>query len=86
MITRTPECNCLHCGYTLDATGPTSNEEQSPLSPGDLVLCIRCGAVMMFADDLTVRGMSTEEMDKLCSDRETMNHLARQVKLMQKLN
>jgi hypothetical protein len=87
MITRTPESRCLNCNKKLDALGGIDTED-SP-EPGNLVLCIACGAVMMIADDLTPRGMTREEMDDVCNDAETMNFLARQVQkihMLPKLN
>ena len=87
MITRTPECHCLNCGHKFDAAGAI-NAEDAP-EPGNICLCIECGAVMMYAEDLTVRGMTREEMDAICNDAETMNFLARQVQkihMLPKLN
>jgi len=87
MITRTPESRCLNCGKKLDALGGIDTDDAP--EPGNLVLCIACGAVMMIADDLTPRGMTREEMDDLCNDAETMNYLARQVRkihMLPKLN
>jgi hypothetical protein len=48
-------------------------------SEGDLTVCIRCGAVMMFASDLTVRGMTDAEIDAISSNTECMKDLARLV-------
>lgn len=78
MTTRTPECRCLNCGHKLNMAG--SIESNDAPSPGCLCLCIRCGAVMMYAEDLTVRGMTTAEMDELCNDPEAMDFLAHQVR------
>lgn len=87
MITRLPECRCLNCNHPLDAAGGV-NTDDAP-EPGNICLCIECGAVMMYAEDLTVRGMTREEMDDLCNDAETMQFLARQVQkihMIPKLN
>jgi hypothetical protein len=87
MTTDTPKCRCLHCGKTLDAVSGI-NTGDAP-SPGSLTVCIRCGAVMVFADDLTVRGMTEKEMDYLCNDTKTMKTLASRgqaIRLMPKLN
>lgn len=77
MITRTPENRCLECGTPLNAT-ECFETERAP-TEGSLVACIRCGAVMMFAHDLTLRGMTDAEMDEVTRDHETMNQLARMV-------
>jgi len=78
MITRTPESRCLNCNNKLDALGGIDTEDAP--EPGNLVLCIACGAVMMIADDLTPRGMTREEMDDISNHAETMTFLARQVR------
>lgn len=69
MITRTPECRCLECRKPL-ADVPAARR---------LILCLRCGAVMIFTEDLRVRGMTEEEMDILCNDAESLKFLAGQV-------
>jgi hypothetical protein len=87
MISRTPVSRCLNCGHKFNAAGGI-NAEDAP-EPGNICLCIACGAVMLYAEDLTVRGMTREEMDDLSNDAETMNFLARQVRsihMLPKLN
>ena len=43
---------------------------------------------MMFADDLTVRGMTEKEMDDLCNNAKTMKILGRvqAIRLIPKMN
>ncbi len=87
MITRMPECRCLNCGRKFNAAGGV-NAEDAP-EPGNICLCIECGAVMLYGEDLTVRGMTREEMDDLSNDAEAMQFLARQVRkihMLPKLN
>ena len=87
MITRMPESRCLNCGHKFNAAG-SIDADQAP-EPGNICLCIKCGAVMLYAEDLTVRGMTREEMDDLSNDAEAMNFLARQVRkiyMLPKLN
>jgi hypothetical protein len=50
----TPESLCPACGYRMDASVIASLEDQPP-RPGDISLCGRCGKVMIFSDDLTLR-------------------------------
>ena len=77
MTSRMPESRCLNCGHKFNAAGGV-NSEDAP-EPGNICLCIDCGAVMLYAEDLTVRGMTREEMDDLTNDAETMQFLASQV-------
>ena len=83
MITRIPECRCLNCGYKMDSAGGANTEAAA--EPGCICLCIACGAVMVFDDDLTLRGMTLEEMDELTNDAETMQFLAGQVRAIHML-
>jgi hypothetical protein len=76
---RIPECKCLDCGHKVNASGSTDGSPELP-GPGDLVVCIRCGAVMVHADDMSLRGMTDAEMDALVADTETMNELAKNVR------
>ena len=80
-VTRIGESHCLQCGKRLNALGALEGEPQP--QPGSLIVCIKCGAVMMAADDLTPRGMTDAEMDGVTNDRETMNELARVVRKVQ---
>jgi hypothetical protein len=77
MSTPIPECHCLACGHKLNAFNALNTAE--PPKPGDLALCMRCGAVMKIDVDLTVRGLTRTEMDDLCNDPETMRYLEKQV-------
>lgn len=77
-VTRTPECRCLACGKVLDALGTQDGKAMLP-EPGNLAVCFYCGAVMIIADDLTVRGMTDDEMDDVIADREAMNEIAKLV-------
>jgi hypothetical protein len=76
----TKPCNCLECGKLINALGTGDRRIAARPSPGDLMACIGCGAVMMLADDLTMRGMTEEEIDDVMANVEAMNDLARAVR------
>lgn len=78
-VRKIPETHCLHCGYGMTAAATAEPGDDSLPGPGDVVVCMKCGAVMKFADDMTVRGMSDAEMDELTSDREWMDNIAQVV-------
>lgn len=60
---RTPKSFCPACGYMVDtATMITSAGRPKP---GDVSLCMRCGAVNLFAADLTIREPTEDEMHDL---------------------
>lgn len=80
-VKQIPESKCLECGYKVNASGSMDGSPELP-GPGDLVLCLKCGAVMLHAEDMRLRGMTDKEMDELTADQETMNELAKCVKLV----
>jgi hypothetical protein len=77
-IAKLPPAKCLECNQPLNAAGSFEHPGELP-KPGDLYVCGKCGAVMLYADDLTPRGMTEPEMQELIEDTETMNELARSV-------
>jgi hypothetical protein len=78
-IIRVPESACLNCGHLLNALGTGDLNVEAKPEPGDVTVCIKCGAVMKLDQDLRPRGMSDQEMDELVADREWMDEVARVV-------
>jgi hypothetical protein len=56
---------CLSCGKQLD--GCTAVDADGGPSPGDFTVCISCGHLMAFADDLTLQELNDEEMHAIVS-------------------
>lgn len=81
MTTRTPPNKCLLCGAMLDAA--TSMGNKSAPDPGSLSICGECGAVSVFADDLTLRPLTDVEVREITSSDETMQMLFRATGLIQ---
>jgi hypothetical protein len=72
---RAPKSSCLCCGEVLDAaTGIHSFD--SP-SPGSLSVCLYCGAVTLYGDDLRLRPLTAAEVEELKADAETMATIRR---------
>jgi hypothetical protein len=63
-----PTCTCLNCGYELDAAFDTAMEEAPP-TPGDATICILCGHLMVFDDDLRLRQLNDEEIIQFAGDQ-----------------
>ncbi len=53
-----PECACLVCAAPLDSCNTQSGGTPSP---GDLSLCVYCGNIAAFGDDLQLRAIPQEE-------------------------
>ena len=67
--TRTPVSKCLDCGRKVDAAtfaqaGPIAAPE-----PNDITLCLHCGHLMAFADDLTLRELTDAEIHEVAGDK-----------------
>jgi hypothetical protein len=63
LTTRTPECNCPYCGHKFDRVS-SIREPRAP-RPGDFTLCIKCGLLMAFDQELRVRGLNLEDLKAL---------------------
>jgi hypothetical protein len=47
---RVPQANCPHCGVAQDgASGLCTSQPQ----PGDVSICVECGGVSVYQDDMT---------------------------------
>ena len=58
-ITRIPETKCPNCGNRHTACGPLEGE-WTP-DPGDWSVCLKCGHVRTFAEDLSLRELTDAE-------------------------
>jgi len=61
-----PEFRCLKCNYRMDCT--TEAYGNSVPKAGDISMCMMCGHLMIFKEDLTVRDLTHEENEQAKSD------------------
>lgn len=66
METRTPKDHCPKCGKRFDATSSAVGEHRP--KPGDVTICIKCGGILFFKDDLTTRLPTDEEHKRVALD------------------
>ncbi len=67
---KVPAYNCLGCGSTLDAaTDPLG--DGTPAS-GDMTICLYCGHLMAFGDDLALRELTGAEMIEVAGDKKIL--------------
>jgi hypothetical protein len=64
--TRMKSCPCTNCGKMQNAATGV-NEDCAP-SPGDCSICLDCGHLMVFADDLKLRNPTDAEMHEMAGD------------------
>ena len=61
-----PEQTCRRCGYMMDQN--TDAYGDSRPSPGDVSMCLRCGALSVFTEAITLRAPTGEENESLQRD------------------
>jgi hypothetical protein len=66
--TRTPAALCWHCDRMLDAASAIEGHDAP--GPGDVSLCMYCGAVGVFDDALVLVRPTKELLDDLAENRE----------------
>jgi ribosomal protein L37E len=59
-----PKSTCPVCGYETDAATRAAGEESQPV-PGDLSLCMKCGEVGAFKEDMTIRPATLTDLGTL---------------------
>jgi hypothetical protein len=65
--TRTPRNHCLECGKTIDAGSPVEKGNHRP-KPGDIAICLDCAHLHAYADDLTLRQLTGDEIVEIAGD------------------
>jgi DNA-directed RNA polymerase subunit RPC12/RpoP len=64
---RTPGSDCLNCGKLM--TGATGAGGRTPKAD-DVAMCLYCGHVMIYGDDLALREPTDAEMIDIAGDPE----------------
>jgi hypothetical protein len=65
--TRVPPSNCPNCGTELDCASDVLGGNERP-SPGDVTICLGCGLLMRFKDDMRLRRLTGAEMIEALKD------------------
>jgi hypothetical protein len=63
---RTPSSACISCGAVSDAAAPVGGDTKP--SPGDITVCLYCGHVMAFDENLNFRSLTNDEMREIAGD------------------
>jgi hypothetical protein len=66
-----PPSRCPNCGKVLDAATGVDEKglHQRLPAAGDFTVCIGCGHIMVFANDLTLRNPTAAEMREIAGNR-----------------
>jgi len=57
---------CLDCGAPNDSAAAVGCEAKP--QPGDITICLRCGHLMAFGDDLALRQLTDAEVIEIAGD------------------
>ena len=71
--TRFPPTPCVKCGALNDRAARL--EDDCVPKPGDVTICFRCHHLMVFADDMTTRNPTDEEIVAIAGDEDVIRHL-----------
>lgn len=75
--TQLPECACPDCGGALNAA--LDPKGRAVPEPGDVTVCIHCYGICVFADDLTLREPTEEELLDLPPEVNEYQHLLKHI-------
>lgn len=70
-----PLQRCHNCGHKLDTASAQQEKRHRP-TPGDATVCLHCGHFMIFADDLTLRAPTDDEVVKWAADPDMVKYQA----------
>lgn len=70
-MARVPETPCLNCLTLVDAASPV--DKRGKPRPGDITVCLYCGHVMAFADDLAFRELTSDEMHEVAGNKSVLD-------------
>ena len=59
-----PLCACQNCGARLDCATSVKFDGSAPVE-GDITLCIKCGAAMIFKKDLSLRAATMKDLAQI---------------------
>lgn len=65
-----PRGHCINCGRKLPLASQLIGDGDvvSAPEPGNITICFKCGHIMVFADDLSMRAPTDEEMRDIAGD------------------
>jgi len=66
---RMPESPCTSCGKILDAANAISEDGAGKPDPGDATVCLMCGHIMVFDDNLRLRDPTAAEQENFAGDK-----------------
>lgn len=72
MDTTLPRSTCHKCGYGIDAASSMVGETPEP---GDIGICLRCGNVEKYDENLQLTPLTDEDLIELVKDEDLWNYI-----------
>jgi len=69
---QTSASKCINCGKLLDGVSAVGDDVSGRPEPGDFSICIECGTIMVFGDDLQLRAPNKEEAHAIAGDQRVL--------------
>lgn len=79
-----PLATCLSCGTRLDGATGIQDPRNRP-SGGMLSICMYCGGLAMYQDDLSLRALTDDEMAELQADEKVWRQVTVARKAIEKV-
>ena len=70
-----PLNTCMACGYAHDAASIVGAKDHQP-RPGDMSVCLNCGHLAVFDDQLRLRALTADEVSETQHDRRVFEAVA----------
>ncbi len=67
LSTKTPETKCPACHHKLDGAARVDGDGNTP-QPGDVTVCLYCGHICAYGDDLQLRELNDKEAYDVAGD------------------
>jgi len=77
-----PPSACLACGDQMDSANCVDENIDDAPSPGDITVCLHCGHVMAFDDELKLRELNAQEAYEIAGDKRILAIQATRAKVM----
>lgn len=76
MVIQAYHANCTACGKSLDSASRMADgkiDDELMPSPGDITICLQCGHIMAFAEELKLRDLTDEEAISVAGDPDVLS-------------
>lgn len=77
-----PESKCVRCGYVIDMATSLADPEVHIPKAGDISLCLKCGLLSLFDENLKLRAPSDEEIVELLKNKEEWDQVCKAVAII----